>query len=364
MHSTVDYVGIDSVAKAIDQSDLHKFSIYRQDEGKGAVPVFSCHGTTQTSKCKQSFISWANNMLQNNPYNGQGYKMSLFKDTNSEDGETSTKRSEMNHFTFALAPSQYNGIGNQIPGQTTGISSEEVRSIIDGTLRDIADAKEKSELLKKLEDIEAKLKEKEEEEKVGDDKSDKSSDFSINDTLKNVRGIIREIRILKQEKAAFDSAGDDDDGDDEGIPNPDAEDVEYTEVKDDEPSINEDVLTDPDDEDEEDFEESDYGDEEEEEDDIDAELDDHGEDEEMTQSDLESEDTKAIVKKTKQVYSDDGQEEKKKRILEKKKKRIGQALRILAQRDPYIDVHLYKLARISKHMPKLFKKLMKQLDQI
>lgn len=174
----IDVQGTSSVASLIEQSGLTKFCIYKTGSGKHASPVFEYINPKATNKdARRTFIEWANNILQGGA-NSNAYDLLLFNDIEiKEEGEENEtiqrtkKKSNKLRFSFVLSQAQERGLGvlNGAEGDPKSIG-ELIRLSISNALAE----RDKTDLVKKIESLEARLDEQEQEgDEVGDSAQDK-----------------------------------------------------------------------------------------------------------------------------------------------------------------------------------------------
>lgn len=301
MFSQVDFIGMESVAKVMEQSGLSRFIIYRQGAGTGSIPVFECIGTTQVKKAIDNFKMWAGQMIGMNPYNYQSYDMLLFENVGDENEEEapptrSRSKAKKNKIKFSFSLAGYaagpnggqQGFGAQSPQQSGNIE-ELVSNAVSSALQKVEQQRREDELLQRIEALEN-----------GEGEGDEDNTDSVG-ALDKVRDILKEIN--KNNRYRLGIAGDEDDDDDDDL---------------------------------------------EEDDDDDDDLED-----DFDEDDSDEEAAEKITKK----YGQMGEEKK----VDDKMNRIKKALRILAQHDKSIDKDLMKLAMIAKKKPSIFKNLLGSL---
>ena len=86
MFNNVDLIGLDAVAKMIEQTNLKRFIIYRQGAAKGSTPVYDSSYTQTNNQAIKSFKDWAANIVQFNPNNFLCYDILLFDDFEDAEG--------------------------------------------------------------------------------------------------------------------------------------------------------------------------------------------------------------------------------------------------------------------------------------
>ncbi len=143
----VDCIGVDAVIKMIQQTGLKKFIIYRQNAAKGSTPIYEFTEGNQNAVSQKAFKDWAMNMNANS---GNIYEILLFNKEGAENESETLRKQDKIRFTFALSGSYMNG--NQQQTQTVDVAAAVQQALNDYDQK------------KKIEALEAKIKELEEEE--------------------------------------------------------------------------------------------------------------------------------------------------------------------------------------------------------
>jgi hypothetical protein len=167
----VEYLGIEAVANAIQQSKLTKMVIVRVSDGKRSVPVFENLHCDSNGKLVESFKKWAYNILQSNPTNNTTYEILLGNekslDTSDEEAQefaseeyrpklkTSGRGVSKMRFLFQLsngnpyinAPQLQSLNGNYV-------SKDEISNIVAEALAKQAEKDKQDKLLKRIDELE------------------------------------------------------------------------------------------------------------------------------------------------------------------------------------------------------------------
>lgn len=161
--AAVEVIGTENICRIIRESKLSKFVVYRPGAGKGATPVYECIYTATSQKAADSFQSWAEICLSDNPFNTNPYELFLYQkegaaedvlsDDDATDKETDRTNAKRNkrRFTFMLA-SPYGNNSQRNYSQNSPIDVQaEIRRALDEYKRD-QEIKELKETIKELEE--------------------------------------------------------------------------------------------------------------------------------------------------------------------------------------------------------------------
>jgi hypothetical protein len=176
----VDLVGVNSISNIIEQSGLPKFIIFKKDANVKSVPIFECLDCNDNKKAKQTFVNWANSILQGNPQNCNEYELFLFQNIELEEGaddllqedavpskKKGKAKSNKIRFTFSLCNQNSVGV---MSGAGDGIKREDIATLINEAIAKREEDRTNNEILKRLTDMEARLEEEDEEEdEIGED---------------------------------------------------------------------------------------------------------------------------------------------------------------------------------------------------
>jgi len=199
---SIDVIGINSVANLITQSKLNKFIIYRDGSLKGSVPVFENVNSPSTAKARESFIDWANNIMNSNPSNTSVYEIFIFDEKALEDEDEeneseqegarrriSKRKSNKIRFRFQLASNNFGSMGAMQQQQPQGnyVTREDMATLLNEALVKAEEVKTKNEILQRLERI---------EEEMSSEDEDEDGEQSGNDTLGRVEKLFDRFETL------------------------------------------------------------------------------------------------------------------------------------------------------------------------